>query len=50
MGDIWMGLFKTLFDRIAAELFSKTHGVRTMMSSSKVKQFFLSDMPVVRLI
>ena len=49
MGDIWMGLFKTLFDKIAAELFSKTHGVRTMMLSSRVKQFFLSDMPVLGL-
>jgi len=40
MGDVLDASFKTLFNKIAAELFSKTHGVRTMMSSSKVKQFF----------
>ncbi len=27
--------FKTLFNKIAAELFDKTHEVRTMMLSSK---------------
>ncbi len=26
MGEIWMCVFKTLFNKIAAELFDKTHG------------------------
>ena len=41
--------FKTLFGKIAIELFDKTHGIRTMMLSSGMKQFFLSDMPVLGL-
>ncbi len=41
-------VFKTLFNKIAAELFDKTHEVRTEMLSSKNKTvFFLSDMPVL---
>ncbi len=36
MGDIWMGLFKLCFDKIAAELFDKTHmGFELEMLGSK---------------
>ena len=42
--------FKTLFNKIAAELFDKTHGgFEFEMLSSKLKQFSLSDMPVLGL-
>ncbi len=40
MGDVWMCLFETLFNKIAAELFDKTHGVRTEMLSSKNETVF----------
>ena len=42
-------VFETLVNKIAAELFDKTHEVRTIMLSSRIKQFFLSDMPVLGL-
>jgi hypothetical protein len=41
--------FKTLFNKIATELFDKTHEVRTEMLSSKNDTVFLSDMPVLGL-
>ena len=42
-------VFKTLFNKIAAELFDKTHEVRTVMLSSKNETVFFSDMPVLGL-
>jgi hypothetical protein len=42
--------FKTLFNKIAAELFNENSWrVRIEMLSSKLKQFSLSDMPVLGL-
>ncbi len=42
-------VFKTLFNKIAAELFDKTHEVRTVMLSPKNETVFFSDMPVLGL-
>jgi hypothetical protein len=43
-------VLKTLFGKIAAELFDKTHEIRTMMLSSGMKQFFFERYAGVRLI
>ncbi len=40
MGDILDVSFRTLFNKIAAELFDKTHEVRTEMLSSKNETVF----------
>ena len=49
MGDVLDASFKTLFDKIAAELFDKTH-VRTVMLSLKMETVFFERYAGVRLV
>ena len=50
MGDVLDASFKTLFNKIAAELFDKTHEVRTKVLGSKNETVFFERYADVRLI